>query len=140
MCFVYLFQIITLLNFIEAFSSLGESKIEGLESYASRFQQILTNIRKKPYDILDQRKVEFDQDYVDFRRQLADLEVGIEKFLDNSFKKVPSTMHALQLLERLVVQFLPILHNIHIFLNSYYFPTPSYLGLKSSWSARCLQS
>lgn len=115
MCFVYLFQIITLLNFIEAFSSLGESKIEGLESYASRFQQILTNIRKKPYDILDQRKVEFDQDYVDFRRQLADLEVGIEKFLDNSFKKVPSTMHALQLLERLVVQFLPILHNIHIF-------------------------
>ena len=66
------------MNYIETFSTLGESKIEGLEPYSARFQQIFTSIKKKPYDVLDQRKLDFDQDFVDFRRQLSDVEVNIE--------------------------------------------------------------
>ncbi|XP_053374157.1 dynein axonemal heavy chain 8-like [Mercenaria mercenaria] len=93
-------KIITLLKYIETFSSLPESRIEGLEPFSSRFQQIFTSIKKKPYDVLDQRKTDFDQDYDDFRRQLSDVEIGIEKFMNNSFKKIPSTLQALQLLEK----------------------------------------
>ena len=75
--FVNAFQIITLLKYIEIFSCLSESKIEGLEPYSSRFQQIFTSIKKKPYDVLDQRKTEFDVDFDDFSRQLGDLEVCV---------------------------------------------------------------
>ncbi|WAQ93677.1 DYH8-like protein, partial [Mya arenaria] len=66
-------KIITLLKYISNFSSLAESKIEGLDPYSNRFQLIFTSIKKKQYDVLDQRKLDFDLDYDDFRRQLADL-------------------------------------------------------------------
>ena len=47
-----------------------------MEAFASRFGQIYGSIKKKPYDILDQRKPEFDGDFDDFQRQLGDLEVN----------------------------------------------------------------
>lgn len=72
----FLFQIITLLRHTDAFSTLSESKIEGIEPFAARFQQILGTIKKKPYDILDQRKVDFDNDFEDFCRLVGELEVG----------------------------------------------------------------
>ena len=78
----YYFQIITLLKYIQQFSCLTESKIEGLEPYSAKFMQIFTSIKKKPYDVLDQRKPDFDQDFDDFNRQLTDLEVK----LGNSFQ------------------------------------------------------
>ena len=74
-CLDQSFQILTLLKYIENFSSLTESKIEGLEPYVAKFNQIFASIKKKPYDVLDQRKLDFDQDFDDFKRQLTDLEV-----------------------------------------------------------------
>ena len=41
----------------------------------ARFQLIVTTLRKKPYDMLDYRKTEFDTDFEDFKRQINDLEV-----------------------------------------------------------------
>ncbi|XP_052240013.1 dynein axonemal heavy chain 8-like isoform X2 [Dreissena polymorpha] len=93
-------KIITLLRYIENFSTLAGSKIEGLEPYSTRFIQIFTSIKKKPYDVLDQRKIEFDQDYDEFKKQLAELEIGIEKFMNNSFKKIASTLQALEMVEK----------------------------------------
>ena len=63
------------MNYIEAFSTLSETKIEGIDPYSARFNQIYGSIKKKPYDILDQRKVDFDNDFDDFLRQMGDLEV-----------------------------------------------------------------
>jgi dynein heavy chain len=65
-----------LLNYIESFSTLSYSKIEGIEAFASRFGQIYGTIKKKPYDVLDQRKTEFNADFEDFKRQMRDLEVN----------------------------------------------------------------
>lgn len=65
------------MKYFQQFSSLSESKIEGLEPYCSKFQQVFTVIKKKPYDVLDQRKTDFDQDFDDFKRQLTDLEVNV---------------------------------------------------------------
>ena len=42
---------------------------------------IITTIKKKNYDFLDQRKVDFDLDYDDFKRAIQDLHV-----IQNSFK------------------------------------------------------
>ena len=47
-----------------------------MELMANKFSVIVTTMRKKPYDFLDQRKAEFDQDFDDFKRQISDLHVS----------------------------------------------------------------
>ena len=42
----------------------------------NKFQVIVTQMKKKPYDYLDQRKMEFDADFEDFKRQINDLHVS----------------------------------------------------------------
>ena len=48
-----------------------------MELLANKFSVIVTSMKKKPYDFLDQRKAEFDQDFDDFKRQISDLHVSI---------------------------------------------------------------
>ena len=72
------FQIIALLNDVEALSTLAESKIEGVEAFGTRFQQIVGSIKKVPNDVLDHRKLEFDNNFEDFRRQLREVEASIK--------------------------------------------------------------
>ena len=52
----------------------------GLEVMANRFSVIQTQIRKKPYDFLDQRKQEFASDFDDFQRQIKELHVSVVQF------------------------------------------------------------
>jgi dynein heavy chain len=68
-------KIIDMMTTIKSFLILGESKIEGIEQIWSRFQLILTTIKKKPYDLLDYRKMEYDADHEEFRRQIQELQV-----------------------------------------------------------------
>ena len=51
--------------------------ILGLEMIASKFNVIVTSMKKKPYDYLDHRKQEFDVDYEEFKRQIGELHVSI---------------------------------------------------------------
>ena len=50
--------------------------IAGMEMMFNKFQVIVTQMKKKPYDYLDQRKMEFDSDFEDFKRQINDLHVS----------------------------------------------------------------
>jgi dynein heavy chain len=68
-------KIIDMMTTIKSFLILGDSKIEGIEQIWSRFQLILTTIKKKPYDLLDYRKMEYDADHEEFRRQIQELQV-----------------------------------------------------------------
>ncbi|KAI8736693.1 dynein heavy chain 5, axonemal [Biomphalaria glabrata] len=77
-------KILEMFDTIDKYSHLSESKIEGMELLATKFSVIVTSIRKKPYDFLDQRKMEFDQDYEDFKRQINDLHVSHFTSLDNT--------------------------------------------------------
>lgn len=74
MCF-RLERLKELFNTIGVYSSLGLSHIEGIEQINSRFNLSIASIKKKPYDVLDQRKTDFDGDYEDFKRQLQELNV-----------------------------------------------------------------
>lgn len=47
----------------------------GMEMMASRFQVVVTAMRKKPYDYLDQRKMDFDSDFDEFKRSIQELHV-----------------------------------------------------------------
>lgn len=68
-------KMINMMKTIKSFLVLEHSKIEGIEQLWSRFQLILTTLKKKPYDMLDYRKMEFDVDYEEFRRQIHELQV-----------------------------------------------------------------
>ena len=63
------------MQFIETYTVLQVSKIEGIEVLASRFDNIYKSIKKKSYDALDHRKIDFDHDFDDFKRLMGELEV-----------------------------------------------------------------
>ncbi|WAR12300.1 DYH5-like protein [Mya arenaria] len=70
-----------------------------------------TQIRKKPYDFLDQRKQEFAQDFEDFQRSVKELHKQICDFMNAKFDKNMTTQRAISLLvkfERLNLPGLPI--------------------------------
>ena len=68
-------KIKVLLLTMNTFSTLGLSHIEGVDTFNARFNVMIATLKKKPYDILDQRRSDFDGDYDDFLRQLSDLQV-----------------------------------------------------------------
>jgi len=48
---------------------------------ASRFAVVVTSMKKKPYDYLDQRKMDFDSDFDEFKRAIQELHVRL--FINN---------------------------------------------------------
>ncbi|XP_056016925.1 dynein axonemal heavy chain 5-like isoform X3 [Ostrea edulis] len=93
-------KIIEMFETISMYSHLSESKIEGIEQSATRFNVIVTNMKKKPYDFLDQRKTEFEVDFDEFKRMVAELHQNIQLFMDQKFERIVSTTRALVLLQR----------------------------------------
>lgn len=89
-----------MLGMIECWSALSRSKIEGLEPINAQFRMLISQIKKKPYDVLNTRKTEFDTDFVQFKQDIADLLTRLQDFLDRSFDSIPSVMRALVLLAR----------------------------------------
>ncbi|KAF6020163.1 DNAH5 [Bugula neritina] len=93
-------KIIEMFNTIEMYSHLQDSKIEGLELMASRFAVVVTSMKKKPYDYLDQRKMDFDSDFDEFKRAIQELHNNILSFMDMRFAKISSVQRAVQLLKK----------------------------------------
>eukprot|EP01135_Chromosphaera_perkinsii_P010177 Nk52_evm43s2039 gene=Nk52_evmTU43s2039 len=83
---------------VEKFSSLSTLSIEGTEPILSRFNSILSSMRRKPYDMLDHRKMEYDTDYEDFQKHIDEVEASLQAFIDQSFERIYSTERALDLL------------------------------------------
>ncbi|XP_030832172.1 dynein heavy chain 8, axonemal [Strongylocentrotus purpuratus] len=93
-------KIIQMLTTIETYSVLTTSRIEGIEPMCTKFQTIFAIVKKKPYDILDHRKIDFDTDFEDFKSSIYDLEYMLQSFLDTSFERIPTAAQALRLLGR----------------------------------------
>jgi dynein heavy chain, axonemal len=89
-----------MLGIIDCWAALSRSKIEGLEPINAQFRMLITQVKKKPYDVLNTRKTEFDTDFVQFKQDIADLLGRLQDFLDKSFDSIPSVMRALVLLGR----------------------------------------
>lgn len=93
-------RVIDLLNTINAYSSLAESKIEGLTPFVLKFNMILSSMKKRDYDYFDQRKQEIDNDLDEFRQSINELNKNINEFLDRSFDAIKNTERALAMLRR----------------------------------------
>lgn len=76
-----LVNITEFLKTTKVYESLSLSRIEGIETFNSRFGLLASGLKKKPYNILDHRKDDFEVDYEDFKQQLKDLEVLVYFFI-----------------------------------------------------------
>jgi len=75
-CFSRCAKIEEMLHIIETYSSLGHSHIEGIELIHNRFLFNVAGMKKKPYDLLDQRKSDFDTDLEEFKKVTGDILVS----------------------------------------------------------------
>ncbi|XP_025779530.1 dynein heavy chain 5, axonemal [Puma concolor] len=95
-----LVKIIDIFTTFRTYSVLQDSKIEGLEDMVTKYQSIVATIKKKEYNFLDQRKMDFDQDYEEFCKQTNDLHNDLQKFMDVTFEKIQNTNQALSMLKK----------------------------------------
>ncbi|XP_078695417.1 dynein axonemal heavy chain 5-like [Branchiostoma floridae x Branchiostoma belcheri] len=93
-------KVADMLNTMESLAGLSGVKIEGMEAMAVRYQTIVSNTKKKQYDVLDHRKSEFDNDYMEFRSQIDGLQMSLQNFVDQWFERNLTTEKALELLEK----------------------------------------
>uniref|UniRef100_G1SYW3 Dynein axonemal heavy chain 5 n=1 Tax=Oryctolagus cuniculus TaxID=9986 RepID=G1SYW3_RABIT len=115
-------KIIDILTTFKTYSVLQDSKIEGLEDMVTKYQGIVATIKKKEYNFLDQRKMDFDQDYEEFCKQIDDLHNELQKFMDVTFEKIQNTNQALSMLkkfERLNIPNLGIDDKYRLILENY---------------------
>ncbi|XP_061445335.1 dynein axonemal heavy chain 5 isoform X5 [Rhineura floridana] len=117
-----LLKIMQIFDTIKTYSVLQDSKMEGLEVMATKYQSIAATIKKKQYNFLDQRKTDFDQDYEEFCKQRDDLHQQLQAFMDITFEKITNTERALSMMkkfERLGIPNLGIDDKYQIILQNY---------------------
>ncbi|XP_078209820.1 dynein axonemal heavy chain 5-like isoform X2 [Callithrix jacchus] len=115
-------KIIDIFTILRTYSVLQDSTIEGLEDIVTKYQDIVATIKKKEYNFLDQRKMDFDQDYEEFCKQTSDLHNELQKFMDVTFEKIQNTNQALRMLkkfERLNIPNLGIDDKYRLILENY---------------------
>uniref|UniRef100_A0A8W4FP45 Dynein axonemal heavy chain 5 n=1 Tax=Sus scrofa TaxID=9823 RepID=A0A8W4FP45_PIG len=83
-------KIMDIFTTFQTYAVLQDSKIEGLDGVVTKYQDIVATIKKKEYNFLDQRKMDFEQDYEEFCKQTNDLHNELQKFMDVtlSLKKI----------------------------------------------------
>jgi hypothetical protein len=62
------------------------------------FWAIVDDVKRKPYDLLDFSRTQFDRDYLEFNVNIHDMEISLQAFINSSFENISSTQHALSLL------------------------------------------
>ena len=95
-----LWQIQNVFETVQEFSVLRDSHIEGIETMATRFQQLVSMLKKKPYDPLDYRKMEFVNDFQDFQLGVGELGDQLVVFMSGRFSHLTSCTKSLDLLTR----------------------------------------
>nr|WAW84836.1 axonemal dynein heavy chain C [Halisarca dujardinii] len=89
-----------LLNTVGTYESLSLSRLDGIDTFNQRFGLLFSTLKKKPYDVLESRKADFEMDYDDFKRQLSDLNAQLQLHMDQTFGKIKSVETSLQYLKR----------------------------------------
>ena len=85
---------------IQQFSTLAKHNIEGMDSLIKNFFAIVEEFKRKPYDLLDYTKNQFDRDYLEFNVSIHELETALQGFINASFENIMSTEHALGMLKQ----------------------------------------
>lgn len=72
-------KLIDMFKTIDQFSSLSQHKhIEGLDFIIKKFNDIVDDVKRKPYDLLDFTQTQFDRDILEFNVNINDLEMSLQ--------------------------------------------------------------
>ena len=69
--------------------------IDGMNGMIKRFFVVAEEFKRKPYDLLDFSKNQYDRDFLEFNVNIHDLETKLQNFIDSSFENISSTEQAL---------------------------------------------
>ncbi len=91
-----------LFSTIHQFATLAQqTHIDGLEEIIKAFFAIVDDFKRRPYDLLDYQKSQFDRDLLEFNVSVNEMEGALQSFINASFDSMQSTEHALSLLRQL---------------------------------------
>ncbi|CAG9855812.1 unnamed protein product [Phyllotreta striolata] len=103
-------KIVYILQTTMKYSILKNSTIEGIDEFSDKFVEYFRTISQKPYDALNYRLVEFDNDYNEFRQNVVDSEWELEEFVANSLAKLNDIDNVIRLIKRFEKLNLECLH------------------------------
>uniref|UniRef100_A0A8C8DVN9 Dynein, axonemal, heavy chain 5 n=1 Tax=Oryzias sinensis TaxID=183150 RepID=A0A8C8DVN9_9TELE len=93
-------KILKMFNIISTYSVLQDSKIEGLETIATKFKPILMSMKNKSYSFLDHSETNFETDFEQFCKRTSELHRQLEKFMDATIENIQDTQRALDVLHQ----------------------------------------
>ncbi|XP_020559538.1 dynein heavy chain 5, axonemal isoform X3 [Oryzias latipes] len=93
-------KILKMFNIISTYSVLQDSKIEGLETIATRFKPILMSMKNKSYSFLDHSATNFETDFEQFCKRTSELHRQLEKFMNDTIENIQDTQRALDVLHQ----------------------------------------
>ena len=92
-------KLIDMFTTIHQFNTLAETNtIDGMNGMIKRF--FVIEFKRKPYDLLDYTKNQYDRDFLEFNVNIHDLETQLQDFINASFEHITSTEQALLLLRQ----------------------------------------
>ena len=71
-----------------------------MDSINKKWTSVVGMAKKKNYDILDQRKQEFDSDFDDFVRNVETLQNNLQAFMETCVERQTNTWNALIMLRK----------------------------------------
>ncbi|KAF4514205.1 UNVERIFIED_CONTAM: hypothetical protein B566_EDAN019421, partial [Ephemera danica] len=99
-------KIIQLFDLVDDYNTLFERRMEGLllgealEESMRRFEDAKKGIMNKPYDYLDHRNKEFDEDYENFMAAIDAMKESIGNMIEENFASVWETPQGIKFLVR----------------------------------------
>lgn len=93
-------EIVYVLNTTIKYSILQNSTIEGIDVFAQKFVDFFKKISFQKYDALNHRLSHFDNDFNEFKQNVAETEWELEEFVGTSLEKMRDVDNVLRLLKR----------------------------------------
>jgi len=81
-------RILEVLDTMESWDKLSNSKIDGIAIINANFRSLVTNLKKRPPEsVLDIRKTDFDNDYDQFKKEVDELLSRLIEIEDTCFQR-----------------------------------------------------
>ncbi|KAF6770125.1 hypothetical protein AHF37_11499 [Paragonimus kellicotti] len=80
----------------EAYQSVFHRVKKGLGDLISKFNSALDELKRTPYNFLDQRQTQVDEALEKFREQINGIRIGLQHLFQTSLERIPNVLRALQ--------------------------------------------
>jgi dynein heavy chain len=93
-------KLIELFSTIEQFRTLGQHKLEGINSIIDSFTKIQDAFQRRNHTLLEYTANMFDRDFVEFNIGVSTVETELQRYIDSKFEIITSIEDSLKLLRK----------------------------------------